>query len=257
MNEFAAIQEVLGVYFDLVYQSADVLPAEIYGDAYMAGVRDGKLVRSPIKSLVGRTETPEIKGETREDWIVRIEIISPELAYAKVKCVILPIHYTDVLCLVKDNGKWRIVAKLWAGTEDTFANWYPLVEDQEKEIKMIQITLNTYMEGVYSLNSGLSLSVFMEGARMISTDNAGKLSDVPITVLRERWHGFQPPIELGISKYARIEHIDMTGPDTAIAKIGIAKGLLFFTDLMSLARYDGAWKIVSKVTLQPIIKPAD
>ncbi|EFG9152711.1 nuclear transport factor 2 family protein [Escherichia coli] len=44
----------------------------------------------------------------------------------------------------------------------------------------------------------------------------------------------------------RIVAIEFAGPVTALAKLNCAIGEKYFTDLLTLVRLDGAWRIISK-----------
>lgn len=251
-KDFSEIQKVVEKYLDLVYEGAETLPNGFYENAFMMGVRDNKLVKAPLSNLTKRDTTPKDKGDARNDALIKIEVAHPNMAYAKVKCDILPLHYTDILVLVKDHGEWKIVSKMWSGVENTDANWYDSLQAQSDAIREIQDCVSRYVEGVYHLDSDFSLKEFEETTRMISTGEDGAICDVPIQVLEERWANVKSAAELGIPAFARFELVDMTGTNTALVKVFDSKLWSSYYDYLFVAKIDNEWKIINKVTILPV-----
>jgi hypothetical protein len=45
--------------------------------------------------------------------VLKIDLISPTMAYVKLKCAIPPRFFTDQLSLLKIDGRWQIAQKVF------------------------------------------------------------------------------------------------------------------------------------------------
>ena len=117
MPKFAAIEDALQAYFDMlytadpelmrhvfhpraVYATADVSPARIYSvDEYA--------------EILRKREAPAASNAPREDHIDRVEFIGENTALAKVRCRIGDQAYVDVLSFIKQAGTWQLIAKIF------------------------------------------------------------------------------------------------------------------------------------------------
>ena len=54
------------------------------------------------------------------------------------------------------------------------------------------------------------------------------------------------PKSSGAKRYDKIISIDMAGPSSAIAKVECAIPPKYFTDLLTLIKLDGQWRIINK-----------
>lgn len=116
----AALQEVAGLlqrYFDGLYQSdAESLERVFDPDAVYACATTEPFVCLRMETylpMVAARPSPASRGEARQDEILGIEFAGPNTAFAKVKCAIGPKRFTDFLTLVRVDGRWRIIAKVF------------------------------------------------------------------------------------------------------------------------------------------------
>jgi hypothetical protein len=63
--------------------------------------------------MVDSRPAPASRGETRTDEILSIELAGPVTALAKLKCSIRPKHFVDLLTLIRLEGRWQIIAKVF------------------------------------------------------------------------------------------------------------------------------------------------
>ena len=63
--------------------------------------------------IVDARPSPASRGEARRDRILSIEFAGPVTAFARVECAIAPKFFTDFLTLVKLDGRWQIIAKVF------------------------------------------------------------------------------------------------------------------------------------------------
>jgi Putative lumazine-binding len=111
------ITALLTTYFDGLYFS-DVarLKQVFHPKAIYACATEGTLTYLTMEEyfpIVAARVAPASRNETRRDEIISIECAGPVTASACVKCAIGPKHFTDLLSLVKLNGKWRIISKVF------------------------------------------------------------------------------------------------------------------------------------------------
>jgi Putative lumazine-binding len=120
--DYTAVTAVLQTYFDGLYHSDTARlreafhPQARYVSATEAETKDGELLHLSLEQyfpIVDARPAPADRGEARADRIVSIEFAGPVTAFARVECAIGPKFFTDLLTLVKVDGKWRIIAKVF------------------------------------------------------------------------------------------------------------------------------------------------
>lgn len=111
------LRELLGCYFDGLYRSdAGLLATVFHPTAVYATATEGTLTRlsmSEYLPIVAARRSPASRGEERTDAIESIDLVGPVTALARVRCSIGPKRFTDLLSLVKVEGRWQIVAKVF------------------------------------------------------------------------------------------------------------------------------------------------
>jgi hypothetical protein len=115
--DFGAISELLQTYFDGLYLSdAERLRRVFHPAARYVCATEEKLVdlgMAEYLPIVAARPSPASRGEARRDRIVGIEFAGPNTAFARVNCAIGPKHFTDFLTLIRTDGAWRIIAKVF------------------------------------------------------------------------------------------------------------------------------------------------
>lgn len=115
--EFEAVAAVLQDYFDGLHHSdTQRLRRVFHPRALYACATDGTLLALNMDDyfpIVDRRASPASRGEARTDRILAIEFAGPVTALARVTCSILPKHFIDLLTLVKLEGRWQIIAKVF------------------------------------------------------------------------------------------------------------------------------------------------
>ncbi len=121
-TDFQAVAEVLGIYFDGLHHSdTRRLGRVFHPKAHYVSVTDGTLLYRDMAEyfpLVDARPSPASRGEARRDEIVSIEFAGPVTARAVVRCAIGPKHFTDFLTLIKIDGRWQIVSKVFHCEEE-------------------------------------------------------------------------------------------------------------------------------------------
>ena len=108
---------MLADYFDGLHHSDTAILRRVFHPAAQyACATDGNLLQLRMDEyfpIVDRRPSPASRGEARNDRIVSIEFAGPVTAFARVECSIAPKAFTDLLTLVKLDGRWQILAKVF------------------------------------------------------------------------------------------------------------------------------------------------
>ena len=121
-SDFQDVAAVLAVYFDGLHFSDTTRLAQVFHpQAQYACVTDGTLLYRDMATyfpVVDARISPATKGEARQDQIVSIDFAGPVTARALVRCVIGALHFTDFLTLVRLEGRWQILSKVFHYEEE-------------------------------------------------------------------------------------------------------------------------------------------
>lgn len=121
MTAFAAVTGVLETYFDGLYH-ADIesLGAAFHPKAIYATADEVPLLYRTMDEyfpVVAKRVSPASRDEPRRDVIDTIEFAGENTAFARVRCSIGNKDFVDFLTLVRTDGAWRIMAKIFHFTE--------------------------------------------------------------------------------------------------------------------------------------------
>ena len=112
------IEGVIQTYLDGLYESdADKIASAFHPTSALTSVSsDGELVITPRDVWLDNVRTrpsPKQRGLPRHDQVLTIDLVSPTMAYVKLNCAIPPRFFTDQLSLLKIDGRWQIVQKVF------------------------------------------------------------------------------------------------------------------------------------------------
>ena len=121
MSEFAAVTRVLETYFDGLYH-ADIerLGIAFHPKAIYATADETPLLYRTMDEyfpVVAKRVSSASRDESRRDVIESIEFAGENTAFARVRCSIGTKDFIDFLTLVRTDGAWRIMAKIFQITE--------------------------------------------------------------------------------------------------------------------------------------------
>ena len=108
---------ILETYFDALYDADSVKMDAIFhaqgvyatADEAPALIRDKQTYLEVLK----KRDAPSSRGELRKDFIDSIEFAGENTARARVRCSIGSSDFVDYLTLVRDEGRWQIIAKVF------------------------------------------------------------------------------------------------------------------------------------------------
>ena len=111
------IEGVIQSYLDGLYESdAGKIAAAFHPTSALTSVSNGELVITPRDTWLDNVRarpSPQQRGLARHDRVLTIDLVSPTMAYVKLNCAIPPRFFTDQLSLLKIDGRWQIVQKVF------------------------------------------------------------------------------------------------------------------------------------------------
>jgi len=117
-DDVKIIEGVIQSYLDGLYESdADKIAGVFHPTSALTSVtNDGELIVTPRDKWLDKVRarpSPKQQGLPRHDQVLTIDLISPTMAYVKLKCAIPPRFFTDQLSLLKIDGRWQIAQKVF------------------------------------------------------------------------------------------------------------------------------------------------
>lgn len=117
MNAFDDISHVLKRYFDALYDcDTGKLQEVFHPKAIYASADEVPLLYRTMDTyvpVVAARESPASRGEPRRDTIDSIELAGENTAIVRVRCSIGSRDFVDFLSLVRTQGRWQIIAKVF------------------------------------------------------------------------------------------------------------------------------------------------
>ena len=109
------IKSMLQNYFD-VLQTQEMVKFDkvFYPKCVLYSAQDGVIVARTLdeyRAMVQGRKSPQSIGSPRSDEVLMIDVISTEMALAKVRLRLLDNIMVDYLNLMKIDGQWMVVAK--------------------------------------------------------------------------------------------------------------------------------------------------
>ena len=112
-----AIASLLSDYFDALYFcDTGKLAAVFHPKAIYATADETPFLYRTMDQylpIVAAREPPASRGEQRRDHVDDIQFAGENTALARVRCSIGPRDFVDFLTLVRIDGDWRIIAKVF------------------------------------------------------------------------------------------------------------------------------------------------
>ncbi|MCK7610760.1 nuclear transport factor 2 family protein [Roseibium sediminicola] len=116
-SPFEELQSVISDYFDaLYYCDTDLLEKVFHAKAVYATADETPLLHRTMAEyvpVVAARQSPASRGEARRDVIDEIQFAGKNTAFARVRCSIGPNDFTDFLTFVREDGDWKIMAKVF------------------------------------------------------------------------------------------------------------------------------------------------
>lgn len=114
---FHEITAVLQDYFDALYFcNTGILQRVFHPRAIYATADETPLLYRTMEEyvpVVAARQSPASRGEPRRDHIDAIDLAGDNTAFARVRCSIGQRDFVDFLTLVRSEGQWRIIDKVF------------------------------------------------------------------------------------------------------------------------------------------------
>lgn len=112
-----AIEAMVQTYLDGLYEGdGDKLAQAFHPTSALTQWFEGELKVTPRDAwleAVRNRPSPKALGLARADEILSIEQHGPEMAVVTLRCAIPPRFFTDVLSLLKIDGRWQVAQKVF------------------------------------------------------------------------------------------------------------------------------------------------
>ena len=111
-KDFYLILEIIRNYFDGLHQGdVNKLKGIFHSDAYLKAPGQRRSLREWLDS-VARRPIPKEQGDRYDFKVLSIEVIKDQ-AMVKLECPLFDFFYVDYLGLLKENGQWLVVNKMY------------------------------------------------------------------------------------------------------------------------------------------------
>jgi hypothetical protein len=118
------IIKLLDDYFEVIHaQDMELFDKVFHKDCCLYSGQGGELVLRPYaiyRDQVANRKSPKELGNARRDEILLVDQISPTLALAKVQLEMFGGVMQDYLNLVKLDGQWWVMAKMYEKVGEAF-----------------------------------------------------------------------------------------------------------------------------------------
>ncbi len=112
-NEENVIREIIGKYFDGLYNADVKMLRKIFHPDTILKAPDLRLSLDAWLQRVETREVPRVRGDSYRFKILSVDVVGDQ-AMVKVECPLFAFFYVDFLGLLKENGRWHIVNKMYA-----------------------------------------------------------------------------------------------------------------------------------------------
>lgn len=113
----ADLNTVIRDYFDALYHcDTGLLQKVFHPKAVYATADETPLLHRTMEEyvpVVAARVSPASRGETRNDIVDEIQLAGDNTAFARLRCTMAGNDYVDFLTFVREEGRWRIMAKVF------------------------------------------------------------------------------------------------------------------------------------------------
>ncbi len=116
-EKFVSVASVIYAYFDGLYHcDVQTFEAVFHPQAIYATADESPMLYRQMDTyfeVISKRESPASRGEPRQDAIDEIQFAGENTAFARVRCSIGQTDFIDFLTLVRVDGRWQIMAKIF------------------------------------------------------------------------------------------------------------------------------------------------
>ncbi|MGJ8527939.1 nuclear transport factor 2 family protein [Maritalea sp.] len=116
-KKFEEVSTLLRTYFDGLYHcDVEIFKALFHPNAIYATADETPLLHRQMDEyfkVIATRQSPASRGEARNDHIDGVEFAGENTAFARVRCSIGANDFIDFLTLVRVEGTWKIMSKIF------------------------------------------------------------------------------------------------------------------------------------------------
>lgn len=116
-NSILEISKAVDLYFSALYEcNLSKFDEVFHPNCSLFDAMDDTFTAMPIadyRAIVGKRASPASVGQVRDDVLISVDLLSPDIGVAKVRLRIHDKVFIDHLNFVKIDQRFMIVAKLW------------------------------------------------------------------------------------------------------------------------------------------------
>ncbi len=122
-QEDPSIEAVIQSYLDGLYHCDTRLLATVFHPRALYATAAGEtplfMTMDTYFPVVDQRDPPSRRGDRREERILSIQHFGPVTSLVTLECRFFGKRYTDILSLLKIEGRWQIVSKVFHFDPDT------------------------------------------------------------------------------------------------------------------------------------------
>jgi hypothetical protein len=112
------IETAVRIYLDGLFEGdVEKLALVFHPTSSLTWEENGVLTPLSRKAWLDKVRSrpsAKARGLERHDEIIHVDQSSSTTAFVKLKCQIPPNYFTDYLCLLKIEGRWQVVQKVFS-----------------------------------------------------------------------------------------------------------------------------------------------
>ncbi|GLQ16250.1 nuclear transport factor 2 family protein [Maritalea porphyrae] len=116
-EDFSGVVSVVHQYLDGLYQcDVETFKQVFHPQAIYATADEAPLLYRQMDeyfSIIAKRQSPASRGEVRNEAIDDLQFAGENTAFARVRCAIAETQFVDFLTLVRTNGRWQIMSKIF------------------------------------------------------------------------------------------------------------------------------------------------
>lgn len=116
-HDYPAVIDLMKRYYDGLYRCRKDILANVFHPQARYITASGEdvlnLDMETYFSIIDKRKSPKSNGEPHAYDIESIEFAGPVTAFARMRCFMLSKDYTDFLSLIRVDGKWVIISKVF------------------------------------------------------------------------------------------------------------------------------------------------
>lgn len=116
-EDFSGVVSVVHQYLDGLYQcDVETFKQVFHPQAIYATADETPLLYRQMDeyfSIIATRQSPASRGEGRNEAIDDLQFAGENTAFARVRCAIAETQFVDFLTLVRTNGRWQIMSKIF------------------------------------------------------------------------------------------------------------------------------------------------